>query len=101
MLGMPWENEDGSTNVEGFLEAYAENDNVFWYADTGHVQNVIDDLIARHEALRGAVLAHREITPPGYDSKQICECGERFNTRREQALHRIAELDRVLDSEVG
>lgn len=29
----PWENDDGSTNVEGFLGAYAADDNTFWRAD--------------------------------------------------------------------
>ena len=43
--GKPWENEDGSTNVEGFLEAYEKDDNVFWRADIGHIQNVLESLI--------------------------------------------------------
>jgi hypothetical protein len=43
----PWANDDGSTNVEGFLAAYAADDNTFWRAETGHIQNVLDELIAR------------------------------------------------------
>jgi hypothetical protein len=45
----PWENEDGSTNVEGFLAAYAEDDNTFWRAAQGHIMNVLDDAIDRLE----------------------------------------------------
>jgi hypothetical protein len=41
----PWENEDGSTNVEGYLDAYEIDDNVFWWASSGHTQNVLDELI--------------------------------------------------------
>jgi hypothetical protein len=41
----PWRNEDGSTNVQAFLDAYAEDDNVFWMADSGEIQNVLDELI--------------------------------------------------------
>jgi hypothetical protein len=41
----PWENEDGSTNVQAFLAAYEKDDNTFWRADMGHVMNVLDWLI--------------------------------------------------------
>lgn len=41
----PWENPDGSTNVEGFLRAYERDDNTFWQVETGHIQNVLDALI--------------------------------------------------------
>lgn len=47
--GRPWVNADGSTNVDGFLRAYEENDNVFWLSDSGHHMNVIDELIYRLE----------------------------------------------------
>jgi hypothetical protein len=43
----PWENPDGTTNVAEFLNAYADDDNVFWATPTGHLQNVLDDLIER------------------------------------------------------
>lgn len=48
----PWENKDGSTNVDGFLKAYAKDDNNFWRADSGHHQNVIDELIERADLER-------------------------------------------------
>lgn len=41
----PWINEDGSTNVSGFVSAYRNWDNAFWTADTGHIQNVLDEAI--------------------------------------------------------
>jgi len=43
----PWENEDGSTNVDGWLAAYAADNNNFWRTDTGHIMNVVDALIER------------------------------------------------------
>jgi hypothetical protein len=48
-MSNPWEYADGSTNVDGFLAAYAEDDKVFWRADSGHIQNVLDELIDRLE----------------------------------------------------
>jgi hypothetical protein len=42
-----WENADGSTNVDGFLAAYAADTNTFWRAEMGHVMNVLDELIDR------------------------------------------------------
>jgi len=50
----PWENEDGSTNVDGFLAAYAADDNTFWRCDLGHIMNVLDDLIDRLDEQRGS-----------------------------------------------
>ncbi len=47
MTRPPWENEDGSTNVDGFLAAYSEDNNTFWRAEQGHVMNVLDELIDR------------------------------------------------------
>jgi len=47
----PWVNEDGSTNVEGWLKAYTEDDNTFWRTEQGHVMNVVDALIERLEAI--------------------------------------------------
>ena len=43
----PWENPDGSTNVDGWLTAYAKDDNIFWRTEQGHIMNVVDELIAR------------------------------------------------------
>lgn len=51
-----WENEDGSTDVANFLRLYAENDNVYWVAGTGHVMNVLDELIAENERLANILL---------------------------------------------
>jgi hypothetical protein len=35
------------TDVDGFLAAYEADDNIFWRADIGHIQNVVDELINR------------------------------------------------------
>ena len=43
----PWEHPDGSTNVDSWLAAYADDDNTFWRTETGHIMNVIDELIER------------------------------------------------------
>ncbi len=51
----PWENEDGSTNVEGFLTAYADDNNTFWRAEQGHIQNVLEALIDRNDVTMAAV----------------------------------------------
>jgi hypothetical protein len=48
-MRVPWENEDGSTNVDGFLAAYAEDNNDFWRADKGHIMNVLDEVLDRLE----------------------------------------------------
>lgn len=49
----PWENEDGSTNVDGWLAAYAADDNTFWRTEPGHIMNVVDELIDRLEVSQG------------------------------------------------
>jgi hypothetical protein len=46
----PWENEDGSTNVDGWLAAYADDNNNFWRTAQGHIMNVVDELIDRSES---------------------------------------------------
>jgi hypothetical protein len=43
----PWLDENYATNTDGFLAAYQKDDNTFWRVDTGHLQNVIDELIER------------------------------------------------------
>jgi hypothetical protein len=48
----PWINPDGSTNVDGWLDAYARDDNTFWRTESGHIMNVIDELIGRLEDVR-------------------------------------------------
>lgn len=47
MTRPPWENEDGSTNVDGWITAYAEDNNTFWRAEMGHIMNVVDELLDR------------------------------------------------------
>jgi hypothetical protein len=47
-----WENPDGSTNVDGFLKAFAEDENIFWRIPSGHALNVIEELIERSTAER-------------------------------------------------
>lgn len=41
-----WDNSE-PTDVDRWLEIYAQDDNVFWATDTGHLMNVIDELIER------------------------------------------------------
>lgn len=36
-----------ATDVDGFLAAYAEDDNVFWRCEPGHIMNVVDELLDR------------------------------------------------------
>ena len=43
-----WDNSE-PTDVDRWLEIYAQDDNVFWATDTGHLMNVIDELIYRLE----------------------------------------------------
>jgi hypothetical protein len=48
------ETDDGiGTNVDRWLELYAQDDNTFWRSACGHHQNVIDELIWRLEQLKG------------------------------------------------
>lgn len=48
--GKPWEDKDGATDTDGFLKAFAENDNTFWLMESGHAKNIIEELIERLEA---------------------------------------------------
>ena len=41
-----WSNNE-PTDVDRWLEIYAQDDNLFWATDTGHLMNVIDELIER------------------------------------------------------
>lgn len=41
-----WNNNE-PTDVDRWLEIYAQDDNLFWATDTGHLMNVIDELIER------------------------------------------------------
>jgi hypothetical protein len=45
----PWLDQDGATDVDGFLAAYAKDDNVFWRMECGHHMNIVDELIGRIE----------------------------------------------------
>ena len=50
MSDQPWiDPKTGGTDVDGFLAAYEQDDNVFWRMECGHHQNVIDELIERLE----------------------------------------------------
>jgi hypothetical protein len=93
-----WENPDGSTNVDGWLAAYAEDDNTFWRTEPGHIMNVVDELIDRlgepagkeHHELAAACCArwrasrvevhtapveHVCSRPPQHPSPHRCSCG--------------------------
>ena len=57
----PWLTDDYATDVDGFLSAYAEDDNTFWCMDSGHAMNVIDVLLERIDALAAQRDAARDI----------------------------------------
>lgn len=57
----PWLTDDYATDVDGFLSAYAEDDNTFWCMDSGHAMNVIDVLLDRIDALAAQRDAARDI----------------------------------------
>lgn len=46
-----WDNSE-PTDVDRWLEIYAQDDNLFWATDTGHLMNVIDELIERLNSQR-------------------------------------------------
>jgi len=46
------------TDVDGFLTAYRTDDNVFWRAEQGHVQNVLDELVDHCRRLRAELAKH-------------------------------------------
>jgi hypothetical protein len=79
----PWVNDDGSTNVDGFLAAYEVDDNVFWAAANGHVQNVLDEVIERAKRAQDAAL----------------QAGRERQYARDEARHLRQELRGVLDNE--
>ena len=64
----PWENEDGSTNVDGWLAAYADDDNNFWRTDRGHIMNVVDELIERLDLSQGIGLREVKMPEPDEDT---------------------------------
>jgi hypothetical protein len=49
---LPWEDENGATDVDGWLAAYAQDDNTFWRTESGHIMNVVDALIERLDDAR-------------------------------------------------
>jgi hypothetical protein len=55
-MSASWENDDGSTNVDGFLATYAKDDNTFWRAEIVHVMNVLDMLIERMNRAEAMIL---------------------------------------------
>lgn len=44
-IGNARESPNG-TNVAAFVEAYHNDDNAFWYAQSGDIQNVLDEAIS-------------------------------------------------------
>lgn len=46
-----WNNNE-PTDVDRWLEIYAQDDNLFWATDAGHLMNVIDELIERLQTAR-------------------------------------------------
>lgn len=48
-----WEHEDGSTDVDGWIVAYEEDNNTFWRCEQGHIMNVVDELLHRLETFGG------------------------------------------------
>jgi hypothetical protein len=69
-----WNNNE-PTDVDRWLEIYAQDDNLFWATDTGHLMNVIErlqtakaqaviELVARIEAAV-ILLGDDDITPTG------------------------------------
>lgn len=44
-VGTPWVDEEGFTSVPGFLAAYRTDDNAFWRAEIGDIQNVLDAVV--------------------------------------------------------
>ena len=49
----PWENDDGSTDVDAFLAAYAADEAAFWICDPGDLMHVLDVLIERTNQQKG------------------------------------------------
>jgi hypothetical protein len=50
--------ETKGTLVDRWLDAYAADDNTFWASDSGHHQNVIDELIDYCQRLRAELARH-------------------------------------------
>ena len=64
-----WDDGD-PTDAEKFLRLYADDNNFFWRVSSGHVQNVLDELIDRVEGLEKAAAfmkpaANKFVTPVG------------------------------------
>lgn len=60
--GTPWEDDEGFVSIPKFLAAYAKDDNAFWRAQSGDIQNVVDVLL---EMLR--------TVHPEHPQPDICE----------------------------
>lgn len=54
-----WNNNE-PTDVDRWLKIYEQDDNVFWSTDTGHLMNVIDELLYRLETQKPQTI--REVT---------------------------------------
>ena len=46
------------TDTDGFLAAYATDDNTFWACDPGHIRNVLDAMIDYAQRLRTELARH-------------------------------------------
>ena len=74
-----WNNNE-PTDVDRWLEIYAQDDNLFWATDTGHLMNVIDELIERLQTAKaqaweegyisGTVDTHRNEVSKGNPYRQ-------------------------------
>ena len=48
---MPWLNEDGSTNVVGFLAAYRLDKEIIWRADSRHIIALLEAVIEQRDEI--------------------------------------------------
>lgn len=101
MTKVPWEDERGATDVDGFLAAYAEDDNTFWRMESGHAMNVIDELIGRLEEqnpLAQMMATQLELQTKSYGFEpSTLEGADRANYVRTMALAAVAELIETID----
>jgi hypothetical protein len=79
-----------ATDVDGFLAAYAKDDNTFWACDSGHIQNVLDEMIDYAERLRSELARHGwgdfHYTPQGapQDAAIVALLGEHPSLRTDE-----------------
>lgn len=97
----PWEDKNGATDVDGFLDAFAKDDNTFWRMEPGHALNVIEELIERitrtkaeDAVLKSAKSYHRTFTfaDGTYDNRNEDLLNEKTNKL-------IEAIDKLLEAE--